>query len=89
MVAVDWLGVYEGSYWGNMIASVDFHKDVINGMIKSVVFAFVVTWIAVFQGYDCVPNTEVNSLATTRTVVYASLAVLGLTLFDTLMLGDF
>src|SRR5690554_3324901 len=49
MVAVDWLGVYEGSYWGNMIASVDFHKDVINGMIKSVVFAFVVTWIAVFQ----------------------------------------
>ncbi len=90
MVAVDWLGVYEGSYWGNMIASVDFHKDVINGMIKSVVFAFVVTWIAVFQGYDCVPNSEGISRATTRTVVYASLAVLGLDFVLTaLMFGDF
>lgn len=78
MVAVDWLGVYEGSYWGNMMASVDFQHDVVNGVIKSVVFAFVVTWIAVFQGYDCVPNSEGISRATTRTVVYASLAVLGL-----------
>lgn len=78
MVAIDWLGIYDGSYWGNMIASVDFHKDVVNGVIKSLFFAFVVTWIAVFQGYDCIPNSEGISRATTRTVVYASLAVLGL-----------
>ena len=90
MVAVDWLGVYEGSYWGNMLASVDFQKDVVNGAIKSVVFAFVVTWIAVFQGYNCVPNSEGISRATTRTVVYASLAVLGLDFILTaLMFGDF
>ncbi|MDM7856852.1 lipid asymmetry maintenance ABC transporter permease subunit MlaE [Thiopseudomonas acetoxidans] len=90
MVAVDWLGVYEGSYWGNMLASVDFQKDVVNGVIKSVVFAFVVTWIAVFQGYNCVPNSEGISRATTRTVVYASLAVLGLDFILTaLMFGDF
>jgi len=90
LVAVDWLGVYEGSYWGNMLASVDFHKDVVNGVIKSVVFAFVVTWIAVFQGYNCVPNSEGISRATTRTVVYASLAVLGLDFILTaLMFGDF
>lgn len=88
MVAVDWLGIYDGSYWGNMVASVDFYNDVVNGVIKSLVFAFVVTWIAVFQGYDCVPNSEGISRATTRTVVYASLAVLGLDFIMTaLMFG--
>ena len=90
MVAVDWLGVYDGSYWGNMQNSVEFQKDVLNGIIKSVVFAIVVTWIAVFQGYDCAPTSEGISRATTRTVVYASLAVLGLDFILTaLMFGDF
>ncbi|MGG2395899.1 lipid asymmetry maintenance ABC transporter permease subunit MlaE [Pseudomonas sp. SH1-B] len=90
MVAVDWLGVYEGSFWSNMQNSVSFYDDVLNGVIKSVVFAFVVTWIAVFQGYDCEPTSEGISRATTRTVVYASLAVLGLDFILTaLMFGDF
>jgi phospholipid/cholesterol/gamma-HCH transport system permease protein len=90
MVAVDWLGVYEGSFWANMQNSVSFGEDVLNGLIKSVVFAFVVTWIAVFQGYDCEPTSEGISRATTRTVVYASLAVLGLDFILTaLMFGDF
>lgn len=78
MVAVDWLGVYSGSYWSNMQNTVLFGADVLNGLIKAVVFAVVVTWIAVFQGYDCEPTSEGISRATTRTVVYASLAVLGL-----------
>ncbi|MDF3865030.1 lipid asymmetry maintenance ABC transporter permease subunit MlaE [Pseudomonas denitrificans (nom. rej.)] len=90
LVAVDWLGVYDGSYWANMQNSVQFTKDILNGVIKSVVFAFVVTWIAVFQGYDCEPTSEGISRATTRTVVYASLAVLGLDFILTaLMFGDF
>ena len=89
-VAVDWLGVYDGSYWANMQNSVTFSGDVINGIIKSIVFAFVVTWIAVFQGYDCEPTSEGISRATTKTVVYASLAVLGLDFILTaLMFGDF
>ncbi|MBA1243945.1 MULTISPECIES: lipid asymmetry maintenance ABC transporter permease subunit MlaE [Pseudomonas] len=89
-VAVDWLGVYEGSFWANMQNSVSFTEDVLNGVIKSVVFAFVVTWIAVYQGYDCDPTSEGISRATTRTVVYASLAVLGLDFILTaLMFGDF
>ena len=89
-VAVDWLGVYDGSFWANMQNSVSFTDDVINGVIKSVVFAFVVTWIAVFQGYDCEPTSEGISRATTKTVVYSSLAVLGLDFILTaLMFGDF
>ena len=71
MVAVDWLGVYEGSFWANMQNSVDFHSDVLNGVIKSVVFCTGRDPIAVFQGYDCEPTSEGISRATTRTVVYA------------------
>ncbi|ACO77512.1 organic solvent tolerance ABC efflux transporter, permease component [Azotobacter vinelandii CA] len=89
MVAVDWLGVYDGSFWASMQSSVDLYDDVVNGAIKSIAFAFVVTWIAVFQGYDCEPTSEGIGRATTRTVVYASLAVLGLDFILTaLMFGD-
>ncbi|MDU4056720.1 MAG: lipid asymmetry maintenance ABC transporter permease subunit MlaE [Pseudomonas oryzihabitans] len=88
MVAVDWLGVYDGSFWATMQNSVML-SDVLNGVIKSLVFAFVVTWVAVFQGYDCEPTSEGIGRATTRTVVYASLAVLGLDFILTaLMFGD-
>ena len=78
LVSIDWLGIYEGSFWANMQNSVDFYNDVVNGLIKAVAFGFVVTWIAVFQGYDCIPTSEGISQATTKTVVYSSLAVLGL-----------
>ena len=90
LVGVDWLGVYEGSFWGNMQSSVDFMDDVMNGVIKSVVFGFVCAWIAVYQGYDCVPTSAGISSATTKTVVYSSLAVLGLDFVLTaVMFGDF
>src|SRR5690606_7117383 len=71
MVGVQWLGVDAGSFWGNMKASVDFHEDILNGIIKSLVFGFVVTWIAVYQGYDTVPTAEGIGRAATRTVVYS------------------
>lgn len=77
-VGVGLLGVDEGSYWSQMQSMVDFDDDVMNGMIKSLVFGLVVTWIAVFEGYDAVPTSEGVSRATTRTVVHSSLAVLGL-----------
>ncbi|WP_252176833.1 lipid asymmetry maintenance ABC transporter permease subunit MlaE [Endozoicomonas sp. 4G] len=78
MVGVDWLGIYEGSFWASMQSSVNLVADIGNGLIKSLVFGFVVTWIAVFQGYDATPTSEGVSRATTRTVVYSSLAILGL-----------
>jgi phospholipid/cholesterol/gamma-HCH transport system permease protein len=77
-VGVDWLGVYDGSFWGNMQNNVQFLNDIVNGVIKSVVFGVVCTWIAVYQGYACMPTSAGISTATTRTVVYSSLAVLGL-----------
>lgn len=81
-IGVDWLGVDAGSFWSNMQAAVDFHTDIVSGVIKSIVFAFLVIWIALFQGFECVPTAEGISQATTRTVVYSALAVLG---FDFLL----
>ena len=77
-VGVGLLGVDDGAFWSQMQSKVDFYDDVMNGVIKSVVFGFAVTWIAVFEGYDSVPTSDGVSSATTRTVVHASLAVLGL-----------
>ena len=78
LISVDWLGVYDGAFWSNMQSAVEFEADVLNGMIKAVVFGLVVTWIAVFQGYDLIPTSEGIGNATTKTVVYSSLSVLGL-----------
>jgi len=90
LVGVEWLGVFDGAYWGNMQSSVDFVDDVLNGLVKSVVFGFVCAWIAVYQGYDCLPTSAGISSATTKTVVYSSLAVLGLDFALTaVMFGDF
>ncbi len=78
LVGVDWLGVDAGSYWSIMQATVDWNEDVINGIIKAIVFALVVVWIALYKGYSCIPTSEGISKATTETVVFSSLAILGL-----------
>jgi phospholipid/cholesterol/gamma-HCH transport system permease protein len=88
-VGVGLLGVDEGAFWSQMQTKVDFHEDVVNGVIKSLVFGVVVTWIALFQGHDAVPTSEGVSRATTRSVVHAALAVLGLDFVLTaLMFGE-
>ena len=78
LVAVELLGLDAGAFWSQAVAKVDLYHDLGNGMIKSAVFGFVVVWIAVFEGYDCVPTSEGLGQATTRTVVHSSLAILGL-----------
>ena len=77
-VGVGLLGVDDGAFWSQMQHKIDLHKDIYNGVIKSLVFGWVCTWIALFQGYDALPTSEGVSRATTRTVVYSSFAVLGL-----------
>jgi len=72
------IGVDEGSFWSQMQSAVDFREDIVNGVIKSIAFGIVVTWIALFEGYDAQPTAEGVSGATTRTVVTSSLAILGL-----------
>ncbi|KMZ13246.1 putative ABC transporter, permease component YrbE [Candidatus Burkholderia humilis] len=78
VVGVLLIGVDPGVFWAQMQGGVDVWRDVGNGVIKSIVFGFAVTFIALFQGYEARPTPEGVSRATTKTVVYASLAVLGL-----------
>lgn len=88
-IGVHWLGVDAGSFWSNMQAAVNFRIDVLSGIIKSLVFAFVVTWISLYQGFECEPTAQGISQATTKTVVYSSLAVLGLDfLLTAMMIGE-
>lgn len=77
-VGVGLLGVDAGAFWSQMQSAVSVREDILNGVIKSLVFGIAVTWIAVFEGYDTVPTSEGISRATTRTVVNSSLAILGL-----------
>jgi phospholipid/cholesterol/gamma-HCH transport system permease protein len=78
LIGVVLIGLDEGSFWSQMQGSVDLREDVVNGIIKSVVFGVAVSWIAVFEGYDANPTAEGVSHATTRTVVSSSLAILAL-----------
>ncbi len=88
-VGVGLLGVDDGAYWTQMTYKIDFQGDILNGVIKSVVFGFVCTWIALYQGYDATPTSEGVGQATTRTVVQSSLVVLGLDFILTaLMFGE-
>lgn len=78
LVGVKLIGIDGGAFWGQMQAAVDWRYDVMNGVIKSVVFAVAVSLIAVFEGYDATPTAEGVSAATTRTVVTSALVILAL-----------
>jgi phospholipid/cholesterol/gamma-HCH transport system permease protein len=78
LVGVQLIGVDEGAFWSQMQSNIDVRRDILNGVLKSFVFGIAVTFTALFQGYEAQPTPEGVSRATTRTVVIASLMVLGL-----------
>ncbi len=78
LIGVSWKGVDGGAYWSVMQGSVEYMPDVFNGVIKSVVFAVLITWVALYNGYYVVPNAQGISKSTTQTVVVSSLLVLGM-----------
>lgn len=86
VVGVLLIGVDAGAFWSQMQGGVDVWKDVGNGFIKSLVFGVAVTFIALLQGYEAQATPEGVSSATTRTVVMASLSVLGLDFVLTVMM---
>jgi len=78
LVSVPVLGVDGGTCWAQMQSNVTLRGDILNGLFKALCFGLVVTWIAVWQGMSARPTAEGVGAATTRSVVMASLAVLGL-----------
>jgi phospholipid/cholesterol/gamma-HCH transport system permease protein len=83
LVAVLLTGIDAGIFWGNMQAAVDVRYDILNGVIKSVIFGIAISIIATFEGFDAEPTAEGVSAATTRTVVTSALSVLALDLLLT------
>ncbi len=86
VVGVVMIGIDSGSFWSQMQGGVEVWKDVGNGLIKSFVFGFAVTFIALWQGYEAHPTPEGVSRAPPRTVLSASLTVLGLDFILTAMM---
>lgn len=76
LIGVTWLGVDNGTFWGNMTSTVDLWKDIIDGVFKSIAFGVVVMLISVFQGYNAPPTSEGVAYSTTRTVVFSSIVIL-------------
>jgi phospholipid/cholesterol/gamma-HCH transport system permease protein len=80
LVGVVLIGVDSGVFWSQMQSKVHWYYDIMNGVIKSVVFGFAVSCIATFEGFDAAPTAEGVSRATTRTVVTSALTILALDL---------
>jgi phospholipid/cholesterol/gamma-HCH transport system permease protein len=88
LVGVEALSIDNGTFWSQIQATVDWQEDVMSSLIKSVVFALLIGSIALYQGYHAIPTAEGVSMATTRTVVQASLAILGMDFVLTAVMFD-
>ena len=75
LIGVTLMGVDAGQFWSQMRGTVAV-KDITEGILKSIVFGFACSAIAVYEGYHAVPTAEGVGRATTRTVVTSSVAVL-------------
>lgn len=78
LVGVEWKGIDSGFFWSSIQSNVNWWHDTLNCFIKSFAFSIAASWIALFNGYNCIPTSEGISKATTSTVVYSSLVILGL-----------
>jgi phospholipid/cholesterol/gamma-HCH transport system permease protein len=86
LIAVQLIGVDPANFWSIMQARVDVLRDVGNGIVKSAVFGVICTAIALYQGYETQPTPAGVAYATTRTVVFSSLAVLAMDFVLTAMM---
>ena len=78
LVGVKWLGVDAGAFWNNMTSSVSFWHDIMDGLLKSLIFAFLIVWVALYQGFNSEPNASGVGRAATKTVVYSSVLILAM-----------
>jgi phospholipid/cholesterol/gamma-HCH transport system permease protein len=75
LIGVVLMGVDRGVFWSQMQDSVGL-RDVMEGVVKSLVFGVACSLIAVHEGYHAEPTAAGVGLATTRTVVASSVIVL-------------
>jgi phospholipid/cholesterol/gamma-HCH transport system permease protein len=75
LVGVQLMGVDQGSFWSQMQSALQL-RDVIEGIVKSLIFGVICSLIAVNEGYHAAPTAAGVGLATTRTVVASSVLTL-------------
>ena len=86
VVGVMMIGLDPGNFWSIMQSGVDVRRDLGNGIVKSIVFGVICSFVAVYQGYEAKATPEGVARATTRTVVISSLAVLAMDFVLTAMM---
>jgi phospholipid/cholesterol/gamma-HCH transport system permease protein len=85
LVGVGMMRAESGTFWSQMQSSVARH-DVVEGIVKSLVFGALCSLIAVYEGYHAKKTAEGVGMATTRTVVNSAVLIL---LFDYVLTAVF
>src|SRR5947208_3475911 len=75
LVGVGLLGVSSGSYFAGMESSVMFH-DVWSGLLKSVSFGLIISWVCCYKGFEAPPRATGVGQATTESVVLCFVLIL-------------
>ena len=75
VVGVGILGVSSGSFFSGIENSVVFH-DVYSGILKSLCFGLIITWICCYKGFHAPPMATGVSQATTEAVVLSFVLIL-------------
>lgn len=75
LVGVELLGVSGGSYWGSVESAVEW-KDVYGGILKSLSFGLIISWVCCYKGYYTRMSAEGLGTATTEAVVLTSVLIL-------------
>ncbi len=75
LIGVKVLGVNEGIFWDKIFQFVNI-SDLNNGLVKSVFFGFILSFIACFTGYNADKGAEGVGKATTHSVVISSVMIL-------------
>ncbi len=75
LVGVKLLGVAGGTYFGEMQTYLDF-EDITQGILKSLSFGLLVTWVCCYKGFHAEYGAEGVSRATTEAVVMSSVLIL-------------
>lgn len=75
LVGVKLLGVSGGSYWSSIESAVEW-KDVYGGILKSISFGLIISWVCCYKGYYTRMSAEGLGKATTESVVLAAVLIL-------------
>ena len=75
VVGVELLGVNAGTYWNSIESAVEW-KDVYGGILKSISFGLIISWVCCYKGFFTKMSAEGLGNATTEAVVLSSVLIL-------------